>query len=57
MSQLSLQLHCDTGEIYDLEISVRDMLMNELDDAAVIGDLVFSNRWARPAQAGKAMSN
>ena len=51
-SQLHLQLICDKGELYDLEISVQDMLMGELDDAVDIGGLVFSNRWARPARAG-----
>ena len=52
-SQLALQLECDSGAVYDLELSVLDMLMTELDDAVEIGDLVFSNRWARPASAGK----
>ncbi len=51
-SQMPLQLHCDKGEVYDLEISVMDMRMSDLDDEIQIGDLVFSNRWARPASAG-----
>ena len=51
-NQFALQLICDSGETYNLDISVVDMRMNDLDDAVQIGDLVFSNRWARPAQAG-----
>ena len=51
-SQITLQLACSAGETYDLEISIVDMLMTELDDALELGDLVFSNRWARPARAG-----
>ncbi len=50
--QLALQLECESGAVYDLEISVLDMPMSEPDDAVEIGDLVFSNRWARPAKAG-----
>ncbi len=52
--QLALQLSCDNGETYDLDVSVMHMLMGELDDAVEIGDLVISNRWARPASAGTA---
>ncbi|MDE2854581.1 MAG: copper chaperone PCu(A)C [Chloroflexota bacterium] len=48
----SLQLKCDAGEVYELDISIANMLMDELDDAVEYGDLVFSNRWARPAKAG-----
>lgn len=51
-SVLALRLERDTGEVYDLDFSVMNMLMSELDDAIAIGDLVFSNRWARPARAG-----
>lgn len=50
--QLALQLLCDSGEVYDLQFKVMAMRMNELGDALQIGDLTFSNRWARPAQAG-----
>jgi len=49
---LTLRLLSDAGESYDLDIPVMNMLMSEQDDAVAIGDLVFSNRWARPAQAG-----
>ncbi|MCY3782066.1 MAG: copper chaperone PCu(A)C [Chloroflexi bacterium] len=48
-SQMSLQLQCDQGEVYDLHIAVKDMLMNDLNDDVQVGDLIFSNRWARPA--------
>ena len=51
-SQFALQLTCNTGATYDLDISIADMLMTELDDTLEMGDLVFSNRWARPARAG-----
>lgn len=50
-SGFSLRLKCSAGEVYDLDISIADRLMNEMDDAVEFGDLVFSNRWARPAQA------
>lgn len=53
-SQFTLQLKCSTGEAYALPISIADMQMSDLDDAVSYGDLVFSNRWARPAQAGVA---
>jgi len=47
-----LRLKSRAGETFELEISVADMRMSDPDEAVVIGDLVFSNRWARPAQAG-----
>ena len=50
---LTLRLEEESGAIYELEIPVMNMLMSELDDAVAIGDLVFSQRWARPAQAGR----
>ena len=49
--KLTLQLKSSAGEVYDLDISIADMLMGDLDDAIEFGDLVFSNRWARPARA------
>lgn len=49
--RFTLQLKCSTGEVYDLDISIADMQMGNLNDAIEIGDLVFSNRWARPARA------
>ena len=49
--QFMLQLKCSTGEVHDLEIGIADMIMGDLDDAIELGDLVFSNRWARPARA------
>ncbi len=51
-SNFSLQLKCGSGEVYDLDFHVADMVMSDLDDAVEFGDLVFSNRWARPARAG-----
>lgn len=50
--KFTLQLKCSTGEVYHLDISIADMPMGDLDDATKYGDLVFSNRWARPARAG-----
>lgn len=50
-STFSLQLKCNSGEVYDLDFHVADMLMSDLDDAVGFGDLTFSNRWARPARA------
>ncbi|MCY3797481.1 MAG: copper chaperone PCu(A)C [Chloroflexi bacterium] len=55
-AKITLRLKCGTGEVYDLDISIADMLMGDLDDAIELGDLVFSNRWARPARAA-AMSH
>ena len=51
-SAFSLQLKCSAGEVYDLDVNIANMLMDEQDDAVSYGDLVFSNRWARPARAG-----
>jgi copper(I)-binding protein len=48
----SLQLKCSAGQIYDLDVSIANMSMGDRDDAVEIGDLVFSNRWARPARVG-----
>ena len=50
-SRFSLQLKCGSGEVYELDIQIADMPMSDLDDAVEFGDLVFSNRWARPAKA------
>lgn len=49
--KVTLRLKCSTGEVYDLDISIADMPMGDLDDSIEFGDLVFSNRWARPARA------
>ena len=51
-SQMPLRLTCDSGEVYELAVSVLPMRRDELGDAVAIGDLVFENRWARPASAG-----
>lgn len=51
-SALTLRLESESGEVYELEIPVMNMRMSELDDAVEIGDLVFSQRWARPARTG-----
>lgn len=53
-SMLPLQLSCDKGETYALEFAVMNQRLGALDDAVTIGELVFSNRWARPASAGMA---
>ena len=50
-NQFMLQLSADSGEVYDLEVSVLAMPPDELNDAVEIGALLFSNRWARPASA------
>ena len=51
---ISLRLTSESGQVFDLNISIANMLMGDLDDAVEIGDLVFSDRWARPAQARSA---
>lgn len=50
-SEFSLELKCSTGELYTLDISIANMPPSESADAVSYGDLVFSNRWARPASA------
>lgn len=50
-SQFMLQLIDDAGAVYDLLIKALDMPPSEFDDAIEIGELRFSNRWARPASA------
>lgn len=42
----------DSGDRVMLTALVQDMLMDDLDDITQVGDLVFSNLWARPASAG-----
>ena len=51
-NSFSLQLKFSTGEVYEMDIHIADKLMRDLNDAVEFGDLVFSNRWARPARAG-----
>ncbi len=53
-SAFSLQLKSSAGAVYEMDARIFNMLMDELDDALSYGDLVFSNRWARPAKAGGA---
>lgn len=50
--QFRLQLTSSAGAVYDLSVSIADMRMLDLHDAVEIGDLTFSQRWARPARAG-----
>ena len=50
-SQFMLRLIDDAGAVYDLNVAVLDMPPSDIDDAIEIGDLEFSNRWARPANA------
>lgn len=50
--QILLRLTSESGEVYELEVRIADRIMGELDDAVEIGDLVFRDRWARPAQTG-----
>ncbi|MCY3831577.1 MAG: copper chaperone PCu(A)C [Chloroflexi bacterium] len=51
-SQIPLRLTSESGTVYDLDVRIANMLMGDLDEAIAIGDLVFGDRWARPAQAG-----
>ena len=50
--KISLQLSAADGAQYTLAIPVLEMLMGEQADALELGDFVFSQLWARPAQAG-----
>ena len=52
---LRLRLNFDSGEMVYVDVPVMTMMMSERDDAVEIGDLVFSNRWARPALSGMDM--
>ncbi len=49
--EFALRLKCDAGEVYSLDISIADRGMSDLDDKVEFGDLVFSNRWTRPAKS------
>ena len=55
-NQIPLNLICDSGQVYALDISIQEMPPSDLDDAVEIGDLVFSNRWARPARGAMGMN-
>ena len=51
-TSFQLQLVDSGGATYDLEVAVMNMLMPAAEASQQIGDLVFSDVWARPAQAG-----
>lgn len=53
-SSIGLHLELASGEIIQLSIPILDMLMAEDRDSTVVGDLIFSKLWARPASAGGA---
>lgn len=53
--ELELSLNLESGDTITVNAVVLDMLMDDLEGTVSVGDLEFSNVWARPASAGMAM--
>ncbi len=51
-SSIGLHLELASGEMIQLSIPILDMLMAEDQASTVLGDLIFSKLWARPASGG-----
>jgi copper(I)-binding protein len=49
---IHISLVLDSGDTVMVMALVQDMLMDDLDRTTEVGNLVFSNVWARPASAG-----
>ncbi len=47
-----LELTDSAEQLYRIEFRVSEAPSSDLVDAVTLGDLVFNNRWARPASAG-----
>ena len=47
-----LELKDSAGRLYRMRFRVGEPPISDLVDSVRLGDLVFSNRWARPASAG-----
>ena len=47
-----LELTDRAGQLYRIEFRVSEPPSSDLVDGVTLGDLVFKNRWARPASAG-----
>ena len=50
--ELVLELTSSAGEQYPLDFRVSHPPASDLADSVALGELVFNNRWARPASAG-----
>lgn len=49
---IHISLMLDSGETVMVTARVQDILMDDLEGITEVGNLVFSNVWARPASAG-----
>ena len=49
---VDISLILKSGDTVTVTALVQDMLMDDIEGTTEIGDLVFSNVWARPASAG-----
>ena len=47
-----LELTDSAGQLYRIKFRVSEPPASDLVDGVTLGDLVFNNRWARPASAG-----
>ncbi|MCY4466049.1 MAG: copper chaperone PCu(A)C [Chloroflexi bacterium] len=47
-----LELTSSAGQLYRIDFHVIEPPSSDLVDSVYLGDLVFNNRWARPASAG-----
>ncbi len=54
-SRLRMELQSEHGEVYALDIPVMTLLMESQAASIEIGDLAFSELWARPASADMSM--
>ena len=53
-TNISLHLRAESGQVFAVEVPIMDMLMNDNSPSIEHGDLVFSQRWARPASAAES---
>ena len=53
-TNISLHLRAESGQVFAVEVPIMDMLMNDNSPSIKNGDLVFSRRWARPANAAES---
>ena len=53
-TNISLHLQAESGQVFEVEVPIMDMLMNADSPTLESGDLVFSQLWARPANAAES---
>lgn len=49
---IDVELELESGDTLTVTAIVQDMLMDDIEGETTIGDLTFTNVWARPASAG-----